>query len=158
MSWWISIWAQEVRHCPSSVWVGVLEIQQDFCDVIHPVPKGREGTHDTDRGRGASALKQTPAKGPKGLHEFDSAHRDWASIMCQAKLLEMEKEKSSRNHRGDRSTQRGWMFRGKHKTARYTRKWFKPQTFQRNVTSERKGQLKGRPWTLNKNLQTFWVY
>ena len=66
--------------------------------------------------------------------------------MCQAKLLEMEKEKRPETTgETDQRREDEYSHGGKHKIARQARKWFKPQMSHSNVTSETKDQLKGCP-------------
>ena len=66
--------------------------------------------------------------------------------MCQAKLLEVEKEKGPETTgETDQHREDEYSHRGKHKTARHARKWFKPQRSPSNVISETKDQLKGCP-------------
>lgn len=79
----------------SSVQVGVLEIQQNFskfCDIIHSVLKGKDSVQDT--GAAEPLLwNKFQQRGQQDMDELYSTRMDWAPIMCQAKLLEMEKDK-----------------------------------------------------------------
>lgn len=123
-------------------------MQQDFCDVTHPVLKGRESTQDTGRScaqkdsiKGANRHSCVCSFGPRRLSFYNAPGKaaGWWEHRDEQRAIFLRAQGSQINPEGDEDADTS------KQTVRHGRGWFKPQMSQRNVTNERKARLKGCP-------------